>query len=198
MTSFEVQHSHALMAFIRSVDPRWAAVAEDQADARARSWAVILEDVDPGWALQYAKRFYSTDQRERLAPGMIRQAWMADQRVDLAKQRERDETGVPVPESLAQFMREAIRLAAAGQDPGQLPPPASARHMTKVEDLRSRLCRYWQGCACDHTKCRDGWLDEEQTFIGSTGLSYSGVRACPHCHDAAIMAAEPVMKGKRR
>ena len=198
MSVFGIEHADALLAYIRSVDPRWAAVAQDQAETRSRAWATILADVDPAWALAYARRFYSRDQSERIAPGMIRQAWRTEARVQEARDRPAPTPSMPVPPNLAAYMRECLKASAEGRDPAQVPKPATAKHMTKADDIRSRLCRYWKGCACDHTKCRDGWLDEEQGFIGQNGLPYSGVQPCPHCHDAAIMAAEPVMKGKRR
>ena len=189
-----------LLAYITSVDPRWSQLPDEEASIRATAWATVLEDVDPVWAMAHTKRYYSREQSYQITPGGIRAAWMTTQRVEGAKARQAPEEvpGVPVPPNLSAYMREVLAISQAGGDPTTVPRPASARHMTVAEDIRSRLCRYWKGCACDHKRCRDGWLDEAQHVIGTTGLTYEQVEPCPHCHDAAIMAAEPVMKRGRR
>lgn len=55
---------------------------------------------------------------------------------------------------------------------------------------RERLCVNSDICACDHTVCMDGFLDEERKVRVLHGKVYMGVPRCPACADAISMRAE--------
>lgn len=57
-------------------------------------------------------------------------------------------------------------------------------------EVRERRCVWWRICACDHTVCRAGWLDEETEITNAHGTKYAAVKRCPHCKDAILMAEE--------
>jgi hypothetical protein len=79
----------------------------------------------------------------------------------------------------------------AGQDPASVPLPETARKpLTAEQDAWQRRCPYHRLCACDHTACRDGFLDEEEIRVGWNGLPYPTVTRCLHCLDALKMAIE--------
>ena len=55
---------------------------------------------------------------------------------------------------------------------------------------RERLCVNADICACDHTVCMDGFLDEKKLVRVLHGRRYMGVVRCPACADAITMRAE--------
>ena len=61
---------------------------------------------------------------------------------------------------------------------------------TEAEQKRERACQNAKHCACDHLHCREGWLD--------TADDRDLAVHCPHCLDAANMAAEAVVKPAAR
>lgn len=182
-------HAAALLAYVTSVDERFAGTDEATAAARNRAWTTILSDVDPGFALQHARRYYSKAGQPRITPAEVRNAWQGAKRREDARTRPQLPRSVAPPEGLREYLRLAVAAVAAGRDPGEVPVPAGAR-LSREADQASRKCREWRTCACDHTKCRDGWLDAEETITNGLGLSYPAVTACPSCRDAALMAVE--------
>lgn len=191
-------HAAALLAYVTSVDERFATTDEATAAARVRAWQTILHDVDPGFALQHARRYYSRAGQLRITPAEIRTAWAGHLRRQDARERAPLAPSAPPPTGLRDYLRQAAAAYAAGRDPGSIPPPSGAG-LSPEADRASRKCREWRTCACDHTRCRDGWLDREERIVNALGKSYPAVSACPHCRDAVLMAAElatPV-RGKR-
>ena len=39
-------------------------------------------------------------------------------------------------------------------------------HTQETADQRARRCPFHKVCVCDHTVCRDGWLDEVRLCLG--------------------------------
>jgi hypothetical protein len=196
---FQPAHSAALLAYVASVDDRFATTDEAVAAARVRAWQTILSDVDPGFALQHARRYYSKVGQPRLTPAEVRNAWVQAQRRQEQRERPPLAQGVQPAPRVRDYLRAVVAAVAAGRDPGSITPPAGAT-LTPEADVASRRCANWRNCACDHTGCRDGWLDAEERVTNSLGKSYPAVTHCPHCRDAALMAAElatPV-RGRRR
>lgn len=61
---------------------------------------------------------------------------------------------------------------------------------TEEELRRERRCVYHKVCACDHSVCRDGWLDDEIADPQPGDPNHTRVQRCPHCFDAALMTVE--------
>lgn len=69
-----------------------------------------------------------------------------------------------------------------------------------------RRCAFHTICACSHTECWGGFLDEETTVTNDLGREYPAVKRCPTCVDGIIMAEErgiarrprPVAAGRGR
>lgn len=91
---------------------------------------------------------------------------------------------------------QVAAYAAAGLDAASVPLPFIPQPVG-AEERRERRCRHWHGCACDHTSCRDGWLDGEQVIYSKFG-DHPATVPCAACHDAALMAAESAPKSKKR
>ena len=71
-------------------------------------------------------------------------------------------------------------------------------HTQETADQRARRCPFHKVCVCDHTVCRDGWLDEEDLTRVVNGVVYPAVVRCPRCKDAQEMTSELAgMRGKR-
>lgn len=191
-------HASALMAYISSVDSRFTEVSEEVAAARLRAWTSILSDVDPAFALAHARRFYSRARPDRITPGEIRTAWMTQQRREAARTRPPLPAGTPAPTGLRDYLNAVLAAVQAGRDPATVPVPAG-KSITPEAELASRRCEHWRDCACDHTTCRAGWLDNEVEVKSVHGLAYRAVEPCPHCRDAALMAAERAtpVRGRR-
>lgn len=83
-------------------------------------------------------------------------------------------------------------VAHARQRVAAVPIPSAARPVDpeSPREQRARRCVFHQLCACPHTDCRDGWLDEEGTVEAANGLMYPASRRCPFCNDAVLMAVE--------
>lgn len=205
MSVFTADHAAALLAFCTGVDDRFSTADPQTADARVRSWASILEGVDPQWALGFARRAYSKARDRMLTPGEIRTGWLDHVRVEDSRTVPRATGGRlhvgPAPEGAPETLWDylaALRAAAArGADPTTVPRPVSARVMSRADDLRSRQCDHWRTCACDHSRCRGGFLDVEDTATNMLGLVYQTVTRCPHCQDAALMAADGTAAPRR-
>lgn len=189
-------HAAALLAFIGSVDDRFQEVDATVSGARIRSWAVILRDVDPSFAMSHARRFYATARPNRITPAEIRTAWMAHLRREEAMNQPKPPQSVPAPPGIADYLRAVLKAAREGRPVEDVPRP-EAGTMTPAQDHLTRRCRHWRGCACDHVACRDGWLDRESRIGNALGRSYPAVEPCPHCRDAALMAAEAATPVRR-
>lgn len=197
---FLPEHASAVLAYVTSVDSRFHEQSDTVAAARVRAWASILHDVEPAFALEYARRYYSKPQDQRITPAAIRSSWMGQVRREEARTRPRAPRGAPPPAGLADYLRQAVKVAQAGGDVAEVPLPAGVTPISAEQDHHLRRCANWRGCACDHLHCREGWLDAEDRVVSVHGQAYPAVKRCPHCHDAALMAAEaatPVRSHRR-
>lgn len=73
-------------------------------------------------------------------------------------------------------------------------------HTQETREQRARRCAFHKSCVCDHTICRDGWLDDEIPEPAKLGdwSDHTAVQRCPRCTDAREMTVELAgMKGKR-
>lgn len=189
---FTHDHADALLTFITSVDHRFTVTDPALGAARRNAWQIILADVDPDYALGYVRRWYSKAGQDRVTPAGIRSAWIGEQRRAAERTRDRLPASSGPPVGVRDYLREVLAAVSAGRPPDSVPVPAGMQ-ITPAMETASRKCRNARGvaaCACDHTKCRDGWLDEEQTITSVHGRKYQQVVPCPYCRDAALMAAE--------
>lgn len=129
------------------------------------------------------------------------------------------EAGQRLPARSAESLEAAISAAAAGEPipapvgadwSGVWALPASVRDRADYEqsladefpshdaaDIRARACSNRRMCACDHTKCRGGFLDGDQVVM-IHGRQYIRTLRCPHCEDAAKMIGENTARRGRR
>lgn len=69
----------------------------------------------------------------------------------------------------------------------------------ETADQRARRCRFYKHCTCDHTVCRDGWLDDDVPNPTSINPHNVANARCRFCADAQEMAGElSAMRGRGR
>lgn len=61
---------------------------------------------------------------------------------------------------------------------------------TPTSEAWERRCSFHTICACSHTECWGGFLDEEVTVTNALGREYPAVKRCPVCVDGILMAEE--------
>lgn len=193
--AFTADHAAAVLAYAVSVDDRLR-TDESTAAARIRAWATILGDVDPAFAMQHTRWWYSRAGANRITPGEIRTAWHTQRRREDNRRPAVPPPPASPPADLRGFIAAVRAAVAAGRDPGSVPPPRSAAPFTRERDRLTRRCVNWRTCPCEHYACRDGWLDMQTTVGNALGRTYPAVERCPHCHDAAMMALD-LAGGKR-
>lgn len=188
-------HIVGLLRTILALDPRTRPSDPETAQAKADAWGKILVEVDPQFAFNVVHRYYAETPEHSIMPGQIINAWRAEQTAARVAARQAPQEalpGAPEPASFAKFMRELIAAAHEGRDHSTVPrPPGHPPSMLNGQE-RSRLCVFHDICACEHTVCRDGWLDDEVAVEHpwGGGRKHRTVKRCPHCHDALKMAEE--------
>jgi hypothetical protein len=191
-------HVRALLALLVSLDGRLRASDENSAALRTRAWSTLLAEVDPGFAVKYAEHAYQELRELAITPAEILGAWREHERLgaetagealfDASRYVGQQHGWDPV---MVDYLRDVNAAVRAGQDPASVPLPETARKpLTAEQDAWQRRCPYHRLCACDHTACRDGFLDEEEIRVGWNGLPYPTVTRCLHCLDALKMAIE--------
>lgn len=111
---------------------------------------------------------------------------------------------MPEPTSMAEAIGEVdVPLDPFADPASPEPPPSTARTQpattAETAEQRSRRCPFWKHCTCDHTECRDGWLDEDEPDPTPMDAHHVRSRRCRFCNDAREMASElRAMRGKRR
>lgn len=194
------QETADLLRYCAGVDQWLKATSHDEAAVMVAGWADLLADVPGDFAARVARTHYRQPDARTLQPGDVTGAWEAHRRrqasqADQAARRAEpvpigpDQDAIPVG-SGAQYVREMVAAIAAGRDPRQVPRPAGLRILTAAAAARSRRCVFHDICACDHEKCRDGFLDEPTTITNVHGKEYEAVRRCGHCADALLMAED--------
>jgi hypothetical protein len=207
------QHVEALLALLVSLDPRLRAPDASTAELRVSAWSSLLAEVDPAYAVRFAELAYQEIRDWPLTPAEILQGWRSEQR-EAAEAPARDPFDDGGRRGLGRsgwspqvldFLREALAAVARGEDPAAVPrPDVAVRPLTAAQDSWQRRCVFHRICACDHTTCRDGFLDAEETVVGWEDLLYPSVVRCPHCEDALKMAVEqglakkPAYRARRR
>lgn len=194
------EHVEALLALLVSLDSRLRAPDAATAEIRVRAWAALLAEVDPAYAVRHAELAYQEVRDWPLAPAEILQAWRERQRTEAETVGERlfhgpeyaapagGWTSNPV---MMDWLHAVAEAHKRGEGPESVPMPVNSRPaMSAAQDAWERRCVFHRLCACDHTGCRDGWLDEETTTPGPLSAAYLKVTRCPHCADAAAMAEE--------
>lgn len=204
--TFTPQHGLALLALLSGLDHRHAGGDEASVQAKAETWAKILNacGADPQWVRAWCERAYGEPRPVPLYVGDIKRAWMNHQRVQAAKDRT-DEV-VPIPGMPAgvwrqrppwfdQYRADVDAVRAQGGDVMGVPLPYAR---VGVDDSRERRCVNHDICVCTHTECRDGFLDVEGTVTDKRGVPSPAVRRCPVCFDAVQMRGELTPKRRRR
>lgn len=192
---FTAQHAAGLLATLSALDGRLKANDEATATIRVNAWAALLGEVDPGYAMKYAQRAYQQVRDWPLQPAEILQEWRREQAAaqqgdDRSERLEQGELGVTRPAgAMRDYLRAVFAALQAGQPFDSVPRPVGVGSFSPARDARERRCVFHRLCACDHTKCREGYLDAEHTLV-IEGQSYPAVEACPFCHDALLMADE--------
>lgn len=193
------EHVDALLALLVSLDPRLRAPDLHTAEVRASAWTRLLSEVDPGYAVRYCEHAYQELRDLPITPAEILTAWREDQRAEAEASGDAlfdagryldNQTGWdPV---MVDFLRDVLAAYQRGEDPEQtVPRPRTSRRpRTAAQDAWQRRCPFHRICACDHARCRDGFLDEEETVVGLSRKPYPAVRRCPFCADALAMAIE--------
>lgn len=186
-------HTRTLLAVLVSLDPRLKAPDETTAAIRCRAWTSLLAEVDPVFAAKFVEHAYQQVRDWPLQPAEILQAW----RTEAAEAREeatQEQRVIDRSDRRAtiavgqQYLRDCWAAVLAGQEPPPRPPDLNT--LTPEQDARQRRCTYYDLCACDHTRCRNGYLDAEAVVIGVHGVEYPGVQRCSFCRDALLMAEE--------
>lgn len=219
------QEVEALLTYIVGIDPRWRVMSGEEHDVRTNAWLTLLGEVSPEYATDYVRHHYTEGPDPRqVTPAAIRHGWRASQqREDVAatpRDALMDMTGLfrQRPGWFDQY-RSTCDTAAAWQVTRQsagdpylraangarsaiacVPAPYEAhpvpdRNTPRVE--RERRCRNHDTCACSHTVCRDGWLDEETTVANARGDVMAAVKRCPFCEDAVKMLGERPRRSRR-
>lgn len=184
----------ALLALLVALDARMKAPDENTAALRVRAWSVLLQEVDPAYAMRYAEHAYQETRDWPLQPAEILQGWRAEQaagraRAEAAYRQQHPEERQAGPVEMAAYVRACVDALANGRDPLLIPRPAITP-LSPEQDAYLRRCVYHRICACDHLHCREGFLDDETTIINSLGRTYVAVARCPYCRDAIVMAEE--------
>lgn len=137
--------------------------------AEAVDLLTVLANLDP---------HHSTQSQEKLAKKAA--AWLLvldDVEYPYALQAMKTHYRDPNAKSLTPAMLRLMALKAVPQPIEEHLSPADA-------DARERACNA-KGCPCPHTKCWNGYLDEETTRLTQHG-SYPAVRRCPTCREAKM------------
>jgi hypothetical protein len=190
-------HIEALLALLVSLDPRLRAPDAGTAELRVRAWTSLLGEVSPAFAVKYSELAYQEVRDWPLAPAEILMAWREVQQAAAVEQGEAlfagDRTRVRqsgwAPE-IVDWCLAVIDATRRGEDPESVPrPQLPERYLTPAQEAWQRRCTFHTLCACDHTVCRDGFLDVETSSEGLFG-TYPAVQRCPFCADATAMAVE--------
>lgn len=196
-----LEHVEALLALLVSLDGRLRAPDAATAEIRAKAWTSLLGEVDPAFAVRYVEHAYQELRDVAMTPAEILVAWREDQRVQAetagAAKFDADrylDTGAragwdPV---MIDYLRDVLEAHQRGEDVGTVPRPQTTRQpLTPAQDAWQRRCAFHRICACDHTRCRAGFLDEVTHEPGGfDGSPYEKVTRCPFCADALAMAVE--------
>lgn len=177
----------ALLMLLTALDNRHQTGDEMSTRGKAETWARVLGDADPEWVRRFVERAYSDPRPYPLSVGDIRRGWDNHKRVQVAKDTTPDVSlpGLPRgvwakrPPWFDQYRRDCDAVRAQGGDPAGVPLPFTPM---RFDDSRERRCVNWETCACTHTECRRGFLDEE--------TPEGRVRRCHLCVEAAEMKQE--------
>lgn len=80
--------------------------------------------------------------------------------------------------SITPALLRMMARKAVPKEPQDRLSPADAQSKERACNARN--------CPCPHTKCWNGWLDEEETIVNRFG-SYPAVKRCPTCKEAKEM-----------
>lgn len=186
-------HVEGLLGLLVALDARMKAPDAATAALRVKAWAALLQEVEPTYAMRHAELAYQVPRDWPLQPAEILVAWRTEQAEARAAAdaayRQAHPGGRATATAMADWVREALRVAAAGGDVAAIPRPIM-EPLSPERDAYERRCQHWQLCACPHTDCREGILDDETTITGPSGLTYPAVKRCPWCQDALTMAED--------
>lgn len=182
-----------LLRYASSLDHWLKQTSPEEGAVMVAGWATILEPVPIQHAMDTVRRHYSQAEARTIQPGDILGAWHAQRRQEAAAElstRERELPGLEVDPSISHYLHEVLAASRRGEGLESVPRPPAVQFLTSSQSAWSRRCVYHAICVCDHTDCRDGWLDEESVITNNMGRNYPAVRRCPHCNDALLMAEE--------
>lgn len=195
-----------LLRYCSSLDGWLKQTSPEEGAVMVAGWGTILEHVPADVAMSCARRHYSVEGARTIQPGDILGAWRDQLRVATREQDEGERRELAAAEfqeevpvgSGAAYVREMLHAMSEGKDPGTVKRPAGVPVLTADQEERSRRCVYYSICACTHTECRGGFLDEEVTVVNGLGRKYPAVKRCPNCNDALLMAEERGIARKPR
>lgn len=194
------QETADLLRYCAGVDQWLKATSHDEAAVMVAGWADLLADVPADFAARVARSHYRQAEARTLQPGDVTGAWESHRRRQASRQAQDERRAEPVlvgpaqasiaVGSGAQYLRDMLTAIQEGRDPSTVSRPAGLQVLTAAAEERSRRCVFHDICACDHTRCREGFLDEPAEVTNSHGKVYEAVRRCGHCEDAMLMAEE--------
>lgn len=187
-----------LLRYCSALDPWLKQTSPEEGAVMVGGWATILAHVPADHAMRYAQVHYSQGNARTITPGDVLADYHDTVRAEQAAAEEaevRELATVGAGDLLggsgaAAYLRDLASAHAAGRDLSTVPRPATVRVLPVDADVRGRRCVYHALCACDHTRCRGGWSDDEAVVVNALGRSYPAVQRCLHCQDALIMAEE--------
>lgn len=188
-----VDHVKVLLGTLSALDPRLVAPNPGDAARKVSAWAALLQEVEPGYAMQFAKQAYSEPRDWPLTPAEILQSWRANE--ELRHQRADHQARQDGPRGggdprMTAYLRACLVALRKGEPVESVPRPMTASALTPEQEERSRRCAFYKICACPHTDCRAGVSDTYGVVRSVLGGDYPMARWCSHCQDARIMAME--------
>jgi len=214
-----IEEARIALASVGVADYRLRNLPPSDAEALAHQWVRHLFDVPLDWVLAHIDAHYRDPEPVELTSGRVLAAyrsWQAHQRAAEEAAAEGAERAAgtswwdqrppwfdayraacdaaarwPEVRALTGAARERAR-AEALRAVVLVPVPAEARPVdaTVGAEQRARRCAFYTLCACDHTHCRDGWLDDDEPREDTGGGVYPVARRCSFCNDALLMAEE--------
>lgn len=189
----------ALLSAASSLDRWLKATDPETAQQMVEGWHHLLGEVPLDFAQGVVRRHYGTPDVRTMTPGDVLAAWDTQRRREEQAAVDAEVKALAAPVSVqdgipvagaGRYLHDLTAAIAEGRDPRSVQRPAGVRVLSPREDELSRRCRFHDLCACTHTECRDGWMDEETTVVGLNGRRYTAVQLCPPCRDAFLMAEE--------
>jgi hypothetical protein len=191
-----------LLRYAATLD-RWLKQSDPEAgQLMVAGWTDMLAAVPYAVAREAVQRHYSVHQERTIQPGDLLDAYRETLRAKTAEEvlQQTAELNAAAPgprQGMGLWMRDVLAAVRAGLPAESVPIPAGTS-VTPAQDAWQRRCAFPNICACSHTECRAGWLDQPATVVNSLGRSYEAAKRCPVCTDGILMAQERGIARKPR